>query len=66
MYPFLYLKDINPIFHDTKLSRRLKINGFESDTCSYIHSIYTGELGYDVLNGTRKIGSSYAKSVIYI
>ena len=26
----------------------------------------TGELGYDRLNGTRKIGPSYAKSVIYI
>ena len=27
---------------------------------------YTGELRYDRLNGTRKIGLSYAKSVIYI
>ena len=27
---------------------------------------YTGELGYDGLNGTRKISPSYAKSVIYI
>ena len=26
----------------------------------------TGELGYDRLNGTRKIDPSYAKSVIYI
>ena len=26
----------------------------------------TGELGYDGLNGTRKIGPSYAKSVVYI
>ena len=26
----------------------------------------TGELVYDGLNGTRKIGPSYAKSVIYI
>ena len=26
----------------------------------------TGELGYDALNGTRNIGPSYAKSVIYI
>ena len=26
----------------------------------------TGELGYDVLNGTKKIGQSYAKSVVYI
>ena len=26
----------------------------------------TGELGYDRLNETRKIGPSYAKSVIYI
>ena len=26
----------------------------------------TGELGYDGLNGTRKIGLSYAKSVVYI
>ena len=24
----------------------------------------TGELGYDGLNGTRKIGPSYAKSVV--
>ena len=29
-------------------------------------SVYTGELGYDGLNGTRKFGPSYAKSVIYI
>ena len=28
--------------------------------------MYTGELGYDRLNGTRKIGPSYAKSVVYI
>ena len=28
--------------------------------------ITTGELGYDRLNGTRKIGPSYAKSVVYI
>ena len=28
--------------------------------------VYTGELGYDSLNGTRKIGPSYAKSVVYI
>ena len=27
---------------------------------------YTGELGYDRLNGTMKIGPSYAKSIIYI
>ena len=26
----------------------------------------TGDLGYDRLNGTRKIGPSYAKSVVYI
>ena len=26
----------------------------------------TGELGYDGLNDTRKIGLSYAKSVVYI
>ena len=26
----------------------------------------TGELGYGGLNGTRKIGPSYAKSVVYI
>ena len=26
----------------------------------------TGELGYDGLNGTRKIGPSYAKSVVYL
>ena len=26
----------------------------------------TGELGYDGLNGTRKIGPSYAKSDVYI
>ena len=28
--------------------------------------VCTGELGYDRLNGTRKIGPSYAKSVVYI
>ena len=26
----------------------------------------TGELGYDRLHGTRKIGPSYAKSAVYI
>ena len=26
----------------------------------------TGKLGYDRLNGTRKIGPSYAKSIVYI
>ena len=31
-----------------------------------IISFTTGELGYDGLNGTRKIGPSYAKSVMYI
>ena len=40
---------------------------------AYIHvidmlsiDVCTGELGYDGLDGTRKIGPSYAKSVIYI
>ena len=28
--------------------------------------VYTGELGYDGLSGTRNIGPSYAKSVICI
>ena len=33
---------------------------------THIHQTdYTGELGYDRLNGTRKIGPSYAKSVLY-
>ena len=31
-----------------------------------VRAAYTGELGYDGLNGTRKIGPSYAKSVVYI
>ena len=36
-------------------------------THTYIYMyIYTGELGYDRLNGTTKIGPSYAKSVVYI
>ena len=30
------------------------------------HTCISGELGYDRLNGTRKIGPSYAKSVLYI
>ena len=42
--------------------------------CSFIHMVETvhttpfdtGELGYDLLNGTRKIGPSYAKSVVYM
>ena len=37
----------------------------KSPLCSSKHT-HTGELGYDGLNGTRKIGPSYAKSVIYI
>ena len=32
----------------------------------YSSKNYTGELGYDGLSGTRKIGLSYAKSVVYI
>ena len=32
----------------------------------HVNGCYTGELGYDGLNGTRKIGPSYAKSVVYI
>ena len=37
------------------------------DSIDYLVSYaYTGELGYDRLIGTRKIGPSYAKSVIYI
>ena len=32
----------------------------------FISNSNTGELGYDRLNGTRKIGPSYAKSVVYI
>ena len=41
----------------TSLSSELSIN---------LLLINTGELGYDGLNGTRKIGPSYAKSVVYI
>ena len=33
---------------------------------SLIPNTNTGELGYDGLSGTRKIGPSYAKSVVYI
>ena len=33
----------------------------------YMSTVYsTGEIGYDRLNGTRKIGPSYPKSVVYI
>ena len=39
------------------------LKGYET---SYQYYTYTGELGYDGLNGTRKIGPSYAKSVLYI
>ena len=35
-------------------------------TSSPLACSYTGELGYDRLNGTRKMGPSYAKSVVYI
>ena len=48
----------------------------QSNTYSFSHLIpvlsiissagTTGELGYDGLNGTRKIGPSYAKSVVHI
>ena len=35
--------------------------------CSIVSKVHTtGELGYDGLNGNRKIGLSYAKSVVYI
>ena len=32
----------------------------------FIQNTLPGELGYDGLNGTRKIGPSYEKSVVYI
>ena len=36
-------------------------------TSYHVSVLYnTGELGYDRLNGIRKIGPSYAKSVVYI
>ena len=34
--------------------------------CRSSSDIDTGELGYDGLNGTRKIGPSYTKSIVYI
>ena len=34
------------------------------ENLKYSVNVGTGELGYDGLNGTRKIGPSYAKSVI--
>ena len=40
---------------------------YDMYVCMYMYIfINTGELGYDRLNGTRKIGPSYAKSVVYI
>ena len=35
-------------------------------TATRFRECTTGELGYDRLHGTRKIGPSYAKSVVYI
>ena len=35
-------------------------------TAGVLRDLNTVELGYDRLNGTRKIGPSYAKSVVYI
>ena len=43
----------------------LPLKGLIFYTCICVFS-NTGELGYDRLNGTRKIGPSYAKSVVYI
>ena len=37
-----------------------------SNLAFHLANVYTGELGYDGLNGTRKIGPSCAKSVVYI
>ena len=37
------------------------LQGYQS-----LQLVNTGELGYDRLNGTRKIGASYAKFVVYI
>ena len=34
--------------------------------CVRMWNVGTGDLGYDGLNGSRKIGPSYAKSVVYI
>ena len=42
-------------------------DGYRKQIISFFRPyLSTGELGYDGLNGTRKIGPSYAKSVIYI
>ena len=47
---------------DNKMFERTYISVF----CCYFANTGTGELGYDRLNGARKIGPSYAKFVVYI
>ena len=54
--------------------RKLEQDDEQKNKGLYIYSfhhpyhiyIYTGELAYGRFDGTRKIGPSYAKSVIYI
>ena len=50
---------------ERKVQLNIQVNGIHDVAKSrIIHD--TGELGYDRLNGTREIGLSYAKSVVYI
>ena len=58
------------IFTYISISPRKSILLYAPHTMDVLYSntiiVYTGELGSDILNGTRRTGPSYAKSVVYI
>ena len=56
-----HIKTLSSINVDIKI----EIN-FNFSLEVFFLKFYTGDYGYDGLNGTRKIGPSYAKSVLYI
>ena len=58
-----YVKGIKNIYNNTSLTYTFYMPFY---VLTSTDNDITGELGYDRLNGTRKIGPSYAKSVIYI
>ena len=57
--------NIKSFLFPAKKGGKIKVFYLLFHTWSIVPS-YTGELGYDGLSGTRKIGPSYAKSVICI
>ena len=64
MFQDLYRSDYRHLKYVDSSIRSVTMTALGAGIDLYIYN--TGELAYDRLNGTRKIGLSYAKSVIYI